>query len=202
MKSNLLFLIFYAVLLSCNNGGGGESTDKSLNDSAKIQDSILKGNAPKRTEVTDEDTEDLRSILSDYVQQYNNPYVVDSSYIMEKDTIKVSLKHYCLMDSAITIPKKYVGMYKLDSLVTHNFITLLRVEKNGKEVVNRKIQKEDFEKYLEPSLQNYAVLFSPIVKKGESFIVLNYSISIPLTDVGIGVRSVINQDGTVSFEKR
>lgn len=194
-------MIFCLMLYSCNNGGSGDAADQQLIDSAEIQDSIVKENVSKNP-AADEDSEELGSILSDYIQQYSKPYVFDSSYVFGEDTIKVLVKHFCLMDSAIIIPKKYVGMYKLDSLITHNFVTLLKVEKNGKEVVNRKIQKKDFEQYLDPYLKSYATLLYPDIKKLEGSIALDYSISIPLTDVGIGVRAIIKLDDNILFEKK
>jgi hypothetical protein len=201
LRSNLLLLIFCAVLYSCNNNRNGDATDQQLSDSAKIQDSVVKENVSQKP-AEDEDSEELGNILSDYVQQYSKPYVFDSSYVFGEDTVKVLVKHFCLMDSAIIIPKKYVGMYKLDSLITHNFVTLLKVEKNGKEVVNRKIQKNDFEQYLDPYLKSYATLLYPHIKKLEDSIALDYSISIPLTDVGIGVRAIIKLDNNILFEKK
>lgn len=185
---------------SCNNVGSGDAKGQHLNDPAKIQDSVVKENVSKPS--SDEGAEELGNILSDYVQQYNNPYVSDSYYVFGEDTIKVSVRHFCLMDSAITISQKYVGIYKLDSLVTHNFVTLLRVEKNGREVVNRKVQKRDFEEYLDPYLKSYATLLYPDITKLEGSIAINYSISIPLTDIGIGVRVVIKPDGNILFEER
>jgi hypothetical protein len=142
----------------------------------------------------------LTSNFNEYVAQYKNPCLIDSVFTIGADTFKLHLKHYCLMDSAIKVPKKYVDMYKLDSFVTHNFVTTVRLDKNNKTILQRTVYKKDFEKFLYPQLKEYGALFCPSMHLLNDTIELDYSISIPLTDVGIGVTMVINRDGTIAYK--
>ncbi|MHA4810911.1 hypothetical protein ACX0G9_22580 [Flavitalea flava] len=96
--------------------------------------------------------------------------------------------------------KAYVYMYKLDSFVTHNFVTQVRLDKNNKTILQRTIYKEDFEKFLDSPLKDYATLRCPSLAISNGSIELDYSISIPLTDVGVGMTMMIKNDGTISYQ--
>jgi hypothetical protein len=50
-------------------------------------------------------------------------------------------------------------------------------------------------------LKEYGVLFCPEINLSEDTIQLDYSISIPLTDVGAGVEMIINRDGSVVYKE-
>jgi hypothetical protein len=194
LKSVFSFLIISALFFECNNESG--TVSENTRDSTKIADSSL---TKKQTTDSVNTDNELTGIMNEYTGMYTAPFVKDSSYILEGDTIRLSLKHYCLMDSAIVIPKKYVGVYGLDSFITHNFITVLTVEKNGEKVADKKITKKDFIKYEDASLIEYGVLLYPTIRKQDDAITIDYSISVPLTDVGIGVRAIVKKDGNIEF---
>ena len=103
------------------------------------------------------------------------------------------------MDSAIKVPKNYVDIYKLDSFVTHNFVTILRLEKNNKTIIQRRVYKRDFEKFLFQQLKKYGALLCPSLDLSNGTIDLDYSISIPLTDIGTGIM-ILNRDGTIVYK--
>jgi hypothetical protein len=106
------------------------------------------------------------------------------------------------MDSAITVPKQYVNIYKLDSFVTHNFVTEVKLDKNSKTIFQATVYKKNFEKFLYPQLKEYGILFCPEINLSRDTIELDYSISIPLTDIGVGVEMIINRDGSVVYKAR
>lgn len=182
-------LISAILCFGCNNTPSDSNTDPA--------DSSLKASK----EVSKEDGE-LKEIVEGYVRLYQSPFIIDSSYILGKDTIRISLKHQCLMDSAVIIPTKYVGIYKLDSFVTHNFATSIKVEKNKNVVAERNISKNDFNRFLDSNLRDYGVLIYPSIKSLNDSVEVSYSISIPLTDIGIGVGAIIKNDGSLSFIQR
>jgi hypothetical protein len=103
------------------------------------------------------------------------------------------------MDSAIRVPKKYVYMYKVDSFVTHNFASDILLVKNNKEILRETLYKKDFQRLLPQELKAYGALFCPELEIKNDSIWLDYSISIPLTDVGIGVHTIIDKDGRLTY---
>lgn len=186
----LIYLLFSTIVyLGCNNTSGGSQ--------ANTNDSTIEVNK----KASNEDSE-LSQIVKDYIQLYKSPFLLDSSYFLGNDTIRISLKHACLMDSSIVIPKKYVGIYGLDSFITNNFLSSITVEKNHNVIMERKISKDDFRKFLDPNLKLYGVLLYPSIKSFPDSIEIRYSLSIPLTDVGIGVGAIIKNNDSLSFIRR
>lgn len=103
---------------------------------------------------TNEESE-LGQIVEDYIQLYKSPILIGTSYYLGNDTISISLKHGCLMDSAVVIPKKHVQMYGLDSFITHNFLSSITLKKNHNIIMEKKIGKDDFRRFLKDALTNY-----------------------------------------------
>jgi hypothetical protein len=91
-------------------------------------------------------------------------------------------------------------MYKLDSYVTHNFATDIKLDKNNSTILQKTIYKRDFNKFLRLQLRDYGALLCPEMSLSNDTIQLGYSISIPLTDVGIGLTMGIDHNGHI-FEK-
>jgi hypothetical protein len=149
----------------------------------------------------DDDPEpSLAEIMHETISSYDHTVIIDTVFKVEGATYRFHLKHYCLRDSAVHLPKRYVNDFKLDSFVTHSFATDLTLDKNGKEILRQTILKKDFEKLLDPSLKAYATLREPNFKLWGDSIILGYSISIPLTDVGQGFDAVIDSAGHVAYE--
>jgi hypothetical protein len=143
--------------------------------------------------------DDLSSIFNDYIATYKIPCLIDSTFRIGGKTYSVHLKHYCLMDRAISVPKSYIYMYKLDSFVTHNFVSAVRVLRDGHVLFKSDIHKPDFKKLLNPELRKYGVLLCPEMRIVNDTINLDYSISIPLTDVGIGVSALLDSTGKITY---
>lgn len=180
----LLSLTFFC--FGCNN----TSTNSAISD----QDSIIKSD--KKTNKGDKE---LNEIVRAYTQMYNTPFVSDSSYLLGNDTFSVSLRHASLMDNAVVVPGKYVDIYGMDSFVTHNFSSSIKVKKNGAVLMERNISKSEFNNFLNPNLKAYGVLLYPSVQSFADSIEINYSVSIPLTDVGVRVGISVRKNGTIIF---
>ena len=120
MKLIIPVLIFIISLWSCNN-----SSVRSSDEHAAIKDSDSRISHEHEAD-TGADRE-LVNISNEYVKRYKTPCTIDSVFAFGTDTFKIHLKHYCLMDSAIKVPKQYVQIYKLNSFVTHNFATEVRL---------------------------------------------------------------------------
>jgi hypothetical protein len=145
---------------------------------------------------------ELTNLFNEYVKRYATPVSLDSVFTLGGETFHLHVKHYCLMDSALVVPGGYVYLYKLDSFVTHNFVSQVRLDKNGKTIYSGMVNKKDFEKFLEFPLRKYGALLSPQIHIGNGEIDLDYNISIPLTDVGVGVTVVMDRNGGVDYNNR
>jgi hypothetical protein len=175
--------------------------DTTLSDRDKLFDSTKKVPFLPHTDSAEGGEEELKGFLNDYIATYTKPCVIDSSFQLASSRFRILVKDSCLMDSAITIPKRYVEMYKLDSFVTHTFITKVRLEKDGLLVLERLIVVNDFKHLLDDTLQRYATLRCPYLHLKKDSILLDYSISIPLTDLGSLEYAVIDARGNVSFRR-
>lgn len=102
-------------------------------------------------------------------------------------------------ESAVILPRRYTDIYKMDSFVTHNFATEVKIEMNNTVLYQKTINKADFNSVLHPEEKKYGVLFCPSMRRLNDTIRLRYSISIRLTDVGVGVTMKISKNGTVSY---
>lgn len=129
-----------------------------------------------------------------------SPDAIDSSFILNGENCKLHFKHYCLMDSIIKVPKKYLEPYGMDLFVTHNFASAVKVEKNSMVVVDTILYKKSFQKYLDDNLKSCGVLLYPTVNTSDGTIEINYSISIPLTDIGVAVGMNIDKKGKLTFK--
>ena len=122
----------------------------------------------------------------------------DTVFIVGNDTLSVALKHSCTGDSFL-LPVKYIEAYKMDRFIAHPLKTDIIVEKNGVRILDKSIEKKDFGAFVDGDLKEYAVLLYPVLKQTGDSIYIDYSLSVPLTDVGIGVKAGIGKDGGLHF---
>jgi hypothetical protein len=131
---------------------------------------------------------------------YNSKYSIDTTLILGFDTLNVSFRHHCLFDSAIHVPGEYY--YSNKGLVSHNFISELVLKQQDSIIHVITIRKEDFNVdgiLTEELLSKGSLLFSTfrgVNDKGE--IEVHYSITIPATDIGIGVSALVNKQGELN----
>ena len=201
-----------AFFWGCNNNAVKNTTNRDSSVDTQVMqiyprrhnnDTITRIKTKRDGDSSQKSPEDnLSSIFDDYVATYTcTPCLIDSTFTIGNDIYRMHLKHFCLMDSAIKVPQSYIYMYKLDSFVTHNFVTIVSLSRNRHEIFKGRIQKKNFEKLLYPELVDYGVLRCPSMKMTIGFLILVYSISIPLTDVGIGVKALLDSNGNVTYKK-
>ncbi|OQP61224.1 hypothetical protein A3860_05795 [Niastella vici] len=196
----IILQILVTVIFGCQSAVT-ESASKPVEPQKEV-DSENKTAAKKiepKKEVDNGDESELNDILADFMEMNDKPYLHDTLLMIDKDSFIVSIKHLQIYEDTIVVPKKYVEMYKLESFSTFAFKTSVTIKKNGKVIMQRNILKDDFQQYLDPSLKSYAVLLYPYVVTRQGHIEIHHSISIPLTDVGIGVSTTIDKNGNVEF---
>lgn len=175
------------LLASCNS----RNVDKAQIDlaSSDVTDTI-----------NGEAVSDLKTIVKEYISNYNDTIKIDTSFLFEEKKVCITFKHYCLRDSALVIPSKYVSSYGTKEFVTHNFQSSLKITSDGVPVLDTIIRKSLFKKSLYEELRNYGVLLYPDHKFINNHISIDYSISIPLTDVGISAAIVCDYMGKLEVQ--
>ncbi len=143
----------------------------------------------------------VADIINEYVKGYHNKKDFDSTYISNGDIVQVDFRHYCVFDNAITVPKKYVSIYGLEKFVTHNFESTLKITNGDKVVIDTIIKKSQFNDYLDEPLRTYGVLLYPEVRVKDAILNIDYSVSVPLTDVGVRMEVRIDSQGGVDVKK-
>jgi hypothetical protein len=194
MKKVVTLSILITILTSCNSTGDQTSAIiKSIDTITEVS---------QKKEIKDELEPDLSTILSDFKEMANKTFIEDTVLVINNDSFSISLKHYPLPDSPVVVPKTYVGIYELDSFTAPNFKSSVTITQGGKTILQREISKNDFREFLDTPTNNYAVLLYPYVSSENNHIELHYSISVPLTDVGIGVGAKVDKNGDIKFELR
>lgn len=178
-------LLLLSFLFSC-----GQNT-------AQVKSAVL----TDTTQPAEEGDIDLKKMREDYVLSYNKPVVFESEHKGKRgEKINVIGKYYCLFDSSIIVP----GKYNLDDTTklfrTHNFAEDVTIVINGDTAIRKTITKQIFWGSLPQYLKDYAVLHEPQFERydgeNETFD-FNFSISVPLSDIGEARKLTIQRDGTM-----
>ncbi len=82
--------------------------------------------------------------------------------------------------------------------VTHSFVTHIIIIKNKDTIINKIFRKKDFDPVVNPEERKYAIIFTADFagyRKKYNGIVFCYSITIPLTDVGVPACIAVDRNG-------
>jgi hypothetical protein len=135
-------------------------------------------------------------VKKEFERRYTDTLRVDSTYFVDRDTVQLHFSHYC-NGNIIVIPAKYNWGPKKTEYVAYGFVSEIALVRGGKVIFHRMITKARFDPLLDESLMAFGVLLFPNVSFDEARRVFSfdYSISIPLTDVGTAVVLEIGLDG-------
>lgn len=154
---------------------------------------------------SDNEFEEIKweNVLIELAKKYDKREILDTVMILEKDNrktdIKVYIELFCLKDSAINLPSKYIWTTdnKLKKFVTHNFAINLKVKSDLMNIdtilskENIKILKNLSTELFElGTFQDFNLINNEKHSKREQ-IKIYFSFSIPMTDVGIGLYLII-----------
>jgi hypothetical protein len=196
----LIAVIVFSILLFCNCNEPNRQTSAVSKDT----NTILKPNDTSYVNSSNDDTDDnqeLKQIIEDFKSQCNRNYNVDTTFKRGIDTFRFVFNYKCLYESGLLIPEKYVGIYGFKSFKAHNFAANLVLYKNNSKIVDDRITKSKFTNQIDSSLKQYGDLLYPYVEIEDTIIKVHFSITIPLTDVGIGT-SYITQINGQTYTKR
>jgi hypothetical protein len=175
---------------SCNDQSKQTAVSPDTSDAISKQKRYL-----HTTSNDDSDGQELIAIIEDFKRQYHKNYNVDTIFNRGSDSFRLVFDYKCLFDNGLTIPVKYVGIYGLQSFKAHNFIANLLLYKNNSKIVDEKITKSSFVNQTDENLKQYGDLLYPSLKVEDSLIKVHFSISIPLTDVGVGANYIVKLNG-------
>ena len=123
-----------------------------------------------------------------YVLNYNKPENFESQLKGSNgENVKVIGKYYCLFDNGILVPGKYNLDDTTKTFKTHNFAEHITIIINSDTIIREIFTKQNFEITLPQYLKDYAVLKEPRFEGYNSKLGtfdFNFSVSIPLSDVG------------------
>ena len=133
---------------------------------------------------------DLEQIRKDFISEYDSTFETT----LQTGPYSFVVKHFCTFDSAITVP----AGFNFDTgrpFRTHNFESTIFIIRDGDTLSTTSITKPLFHPFLFDALDSFAVLFDPSVALEDDSLKLFYSISIPVTDVGVGVALKMDTTG-------
>src|SRR5471030_1859824 len=135
MHKILIALILIGLLAGCRGNHAKNLLDKrqSKTDSIKKQKVIDSQMALGDRPDSEQEGPTFKEVLDTLVGSYNKVENIDKTVIDGRDTLKLHETYYCLHDSALNVPKKYMwGGDKTKDLVTNNFASkvILTVNKD------------------------------------------------------------------------
>ncbi|MBS1662276.1 MAG: hypothetical protein JST68_14625 [Bacteroidetes bacterium] len=187
---------FCLYVIGCSSQGDGKVKTEP---STLTTDSIKTGN--RRTDTEAFNSINLPKILKDYIEGYKKTIEVDTSFNFNEKKLEIVFKHYCTYDSALHLPSRYVRVYGLEKFVTHNFKSTIKISLGESIIIDTVISKELFKDEIFEEEEMYGALLYPSLSFSKKDVTVDYSISVPLTDVGVGVSLECRYDGKVIVRK-
>jgi len=195
MYKLLIGSICLIFLASCN-GNSHQAAKSNLKsdstDGQKMADSNIQPDSDEMGPSFDE-------VKNELLSRYDKVERIDTTIVIDDDSLHIHEKYYCLKDNAVIVPKKYLwGGDKTKDFITHNFVSDITVIKNKDTVINKIFTVKDFNSAIFPEERQYAILFNRSFHgydKLHNGLVFGYSITIPLTDVGRPAYIAINKNG-------
>jgi hypothetical protein len=174
--------------------------ERTREDSDRAHTATDAGDSVQQVEELDPtDPDFVRAARKKYVDNYGRVESFDTTFaISEDDTARVQTRHYCTFDSSVLIPGAYVREDTSRSFRTHNFAQDVKISVNGKTLFARTITKQDFRAVAPAYLLEYGVIVNAAFyeyHRGYQYFHISYSLSIPCTDVGVGLSIIVDRAG-------
>ncbi|MGZ3999430.1 MAG: DUF4738 domain-containing protein [Mucilaginibacter sp.] len=194
MTRTLIILTCFSLLVSCSTPHPAKKTASVTKKADSPQKAIAID-----TSVSYDTGPTFELVKSELLSQYDKVEHIDTTLFVGNDSLHVHEKYYCLKDNAVVVPKKYLwGGDKTKDFVTHSFVSAIVIVKNKDTILNKVFRKSDFDPVINTEERKYAIIFSASFlgyRKRYDSIIFGYSISIPLTDVGVPAYIAINKKG-------
>lgn len=198
MTFRLLSVTLLLFLLSCQE-------NRQQTSSVSAADTTIQSNTAIDNEaVTDEDDfiePQYDEMKAEFLATYDKVQKIDSVFTFRSgQAYNLSLTYYCLKDSSVILPARYNWSGREEIFPTHPFVCEYKMSRAGETLAKGVIQKQTFSAQLDSALQAYGVLQYPHLSFNENRVEMAFSISVPLTDVGVGVTAYLQEDGLLKIE--
>jgi hypothetical protein len=181
------FLIYFLFLnlVSCSSPSIKTSDSDFITKPVKKIDTFPK-----------QDNETQTDFRKEFISLYYKPLLIDTFFFENGKKYKVHFNHFCTMDSSLVIPPKYNFDINRD-FVTHNFVSVVTLIFGNDTIFKKNITKSSFNNIIDTPLKKYGTLLYPTLSIKRDSIEIHYSISIPVTDIGIGVIIKFDKNGNI-----
>ena len=178
-----------------------EAATKKTRDSIKHQKEIDRqmslADMPDDEELPPSQTEERKRLES----TYNKTQIIETELPIDQQNYHLVLMYYCLRNDTLIVPETYdIENKPRRKWVTHPFATKILLLNKTDTLLNKRFTASDFYPFFkDPFGGNLkkagSILMPELSKRNKDKIVLNCSISIPATDIGIGMYLIIEPDG-------
>jgi hypothetical protein len=187
----IMYFLLSVCIASCSSPGKRSESVKK--DSLKVLDIVA-------SEATTDSEAVEPNYRKEFIEGYSKILTMDTTFFINSKTYRVHLRHYCTWDNDLVVPAKY--NYDTNSdFRTHNFESELTVLEGIDTSVKKVITKDDFRAILYPELEQHATLLFGNLKVENESIEVFYSISIPVTDLGIGAALAFDMKGKFTIKQ-
>ena len=183
MRNSLVIIII--ILVSCS----GQENETGQHQAPGLDTSIGK-EFP-----TDPDQAQVRK---EFIESYSKPIIIDTPWVSSGQKFTLHFKHTCVNNSRLLIPAEYNFDINKD-FTTHAFESYLMLKSGGDTVFRTVITKEMFAVFLDSIQLKFATLLYPRLELRTDSIKIDYSVTIPVTDVGTRVQIMFDKNGHYSI---
>lgn len=205
-KNRLLFSLLFIIIgvLSCKPAVKHNDTIQPGFTIDTIN--AIHGTVIVKKDTSDFESVDLKEVKGNWIKSYRDTITIDTIFLAGRKHIHLRFSNYCLFDHSLTIPENYVQYYGMDKFVSNNFASSVIVEKDGQRVLDTIIDKSAFAILLIQhdfiSLYDYGALVFNSLNIHPDHLDINYTILIPLSDIGDTFKAKVFYDGRVKAVHR
>jgi len=202
-----LFKLFTVVLVIGTIGCNANSQRQASHSSLELKTDSLTSKAKAGSDINKPDeVADLPPTIAEeqelLAKTYDQIKTIDSTFINASDTLHFCLTYYCLKKDSLVVSKHYNTEKSSKDFVTHPFASNILLVHNGDTVLKKQFQASDFTPFFQDnfggSLKKNGSMLMPYLSrknKDKKRIVVICGISIPSTDIGVGLFLVIDKNG-------
>ncbi|WEK34832.1 MAG: hypothetical protein P0Y53_20280 [Candidatus Pseudobacter hemicellulosilyticus] len=163
------------------------------------KDSLQETDENENEDLADFEKEEFEAGMQALLKSYDTPIQIDTSLVLDEDSVRLRLKYFCLKDSAIRIPKSFFERFLTKDFITHNFACSVHLENKGQVMLDTTITADYFRQYFDKDFRAFAVLSDPwlAVVPEEHLLKIEMVMIVPLTEIVIFIVIKVNKDGKI-----
>ena len=170
------------VFLTSSCGAPNSNKDASF---GKTNDTMALGEKVESDKIDrlEKDSE-LNEIVKSFDSLVLDTVIIDSVFNVGADKVEFLFKHYANRAKEKLVPEKYTRIYGLCSYVVPEFVSSIQLKREDAIVLDTILNKDIFIEMLPAELVENGTMLYPSISFDKYGMVIRYSVSIPLTDIG------------------